>query len=128
MQSKGKPRGPTVADLMRIRELSEVEFTSLCASMLAPGVNTSEITFDRRMLLAPERPSKAVEGRCGPSECRFCDGPVEPERLNRTCQDITGVPACKACIDDALAAHFGPRPRATFLDYPRHTRRAVARV
>jgi len=46
----------------------------------------------------------------------MCGGKVEADPLNLKCLTSTGVPACKACIDVALAARFGPFRRVSFLD------------
>ena len=111
MQSQGKPAVDDVVALMCIREMPEDQFTDLCVRLLNGGANSLAIGS----LLVSERLSASLGVPLG--RCEVCrDADVESASLNQLCEAETGLHVCKGCIDEALAARFGPATATTFLD------------
>jgi hypothetical protein len=96
--------------LMMVRLMPEDDFLRLC-EIVRKGGNTQGFTLDRdsycKLLQAPDSSCKFV--------CDCCGEPItaSPETANFLA--ATDIPACKACIDEALAAIFGPDAAASFI-------------
>jgi len=93
--------------LMLIRHMPEADFLVLCSATL-DGVSDAEIKQTYFARYTDEEPAEVARQDPTPLVCRVCRGPLgdhpETERLSRE----QGLIACKACIDEAIFARFGP--------------------
>lgn len=108
----------TVTTLMMVREMPEADFNTLCESLL----DTKGLALDPETILDVTGRSETLRDVVGPREtigdavsphgtsCALCGGPLgEVTAITEATVQATGMLACKACIDTALAVLFGPR-------------------
>jgi hypothetical protein len=97
--------------LMLVRVMPETDFQRLCEVVLNGDANTSTLTAGGETCLdAGGRLRTLLD-----TLCACCGQVAEDDPLNLACVKATGVRACKACIDDALGAIFGPEPEHNVL-------------
>jgi hypothetical protein len=116
MPRRGSRLVGQVADLIRAHEISHAERLELFEALIGDA-NSGKLTHVSDPLLVRDAaPSRTTPHHAAKRVCANCGETVEAEVLNMRCYVGTGVAACKACIDAALVARYGPRRRASFLD------------
>jgi hypothetical protein len=96
--------------LMMVRMMPEDDFSRLCETIHG-GSNTPGLPLDS----VPSCPFLSRHDPSRPDPCDCCGERVEPSPETRTFRIATGLPACKACIDAAIAAMFGEDVEAAMI-------------
>jgi len=116
MQVQGHAAVRRVIDLVRHHEVSDTERRELFAALIGE-LNTSDATHGDASIHAHDTaPNRTKPHQAAKPTCQECGGRVEAEPLSMRCYVRLGVTACKACIDAALVARYGPHRRVSFLD------------
>jgi hypothetical protein len=93
--------------LMMVRYMPDEDFLALCHDVMDTGLAAQGFTPDAFTRVAT---GSHGEPPCD-TPCRICGGEVKPEPLERKAKALAGMDVCKACIDQTVAALFGPDPR-----------------
>jgi len=97
--------------LMMVRAMPYDDFRRLCSSLLPEVSETQRATSAGIECLDAIGRYWTLLDKKG-AFCGVCDGPLDVTPLTLACEAASGMTACKGCIDDALAAIFGPDPKA----------------
>ena len=106
-----------VTMLMMVRHMPDEDFRQLCNKAMEDPTNTL-VPFPNIATRCDALRHHAT--RCD-SFCDCCAEPIRADALTAAFVQATGIPACKACIDEALFAIFGPS--CTSSPLVRHTLR-----